>query len=56
MRRIVTTLFAVFAIAIVILIMTQAQSIDAPWVFTAVGILMIIVIVMSLVRTWLRRY
>lgn len=34
MRRIVNTLFAVIAIAIVIYITTQAQNMGAPWIFT----------------------
>lgn len=54
MRRIVTTLSAVVAIVMVIFTMTQAQNIGAPWMFTAVGILMIIGIVVSVVRVWLR--
>jgi len=53
MRRIVTTLFSVIAIAMVIFIVTQAQSMGAPWMFTAFGILMIVAIVISVIRTWL---
>ena len=54
MRRIVNTLFAIVAIVIVIFIITQAQNIGAPLIFTAVGIFMIIIIVISAIRTWLR--
>jgi hypothetical protein len=52
--RIRTTLFAVVAIAVILFIMVQAQSVGAPWVFTAVGIVMIVVIVISVIRAWLR--
>jgi hypothetical protein len=55
MRRIANTVFAIIAIAIVIFIMAQAQNTGAPWIFTAVGILVIILIVFSMIRTWLRR-
>jgi len=56
MRRIVTTLFGIVAIAMVIFIMIQAQNVGAPWMFTAAGILMIIGIVISVIRAWLRGY
>jgi len=55
MRRIINTLFAIVAIAIIIFIMTQTQNTGAPWIFTAVGISMIIIIAVSIIRTWLRR-
>ncbi len=54
MRRIKATVFAVVAIAVVIYSMIQAQSIGAPWIFTAFGIFMIAVIVVSVIRVWLR--
>jgi hypothetical protein len=54
MRRIVNTIFAIVAIAVVIFIMAQAQNTGAPWIFTAVGILMIIIIAFSIIRIWLR--
>jgi hypothetical protein len=54
MRRIKTTLFAVVAIAAIIFTVTQAQNMGAPWMFTAFGVLMIIVIVISVIRVWLR--
>jgi hypothetical protein len=55
MDRVFTTLTAVIAIAIVIWMMIQAQNMGAPWMFSAFGILMIIVIAISVVRAWLRR-
>lgn len=55
MRRIVTTIFAVVALAIVVFIVTQAQGMGAPWMFTAVGILMIVGILISVIRAWLHR-
>jgi hypothetical protein len=54
MRRVKTTLFSIISIAVIIYIVTQAQSIGAPWIFTAAGIFMIIVIVISVIRAWLR--
>ena len=54
MGRIVNTLFAIVVIAVVIFIMVQAQNMGVPWIFTAVGILMIIIIAFSIIRTWLR--
>ncbi len=55
MRRIFTTLFAIVAIAMIIFTVTQAQNMGAPWMFTAVGVLMIIGIVISVIRAWLHR-
>ncbi len=54
MRRIKATLFGVVTIAVIIFTMIQAQNMGAPWMFTAFGILMIIVIVVSVIRAWLR--
>ena len=56
MRRITSTLFAIFAIILVVFTMTQASNIGAPWIFTAVGIFMIVLIVISIIRVWLRGY
>lgn len=47
-------MFAVVAIAVTLFVMVQAQSIDAPWVFNAFGVLMIAVIIISIIRAWLR--
>jgi hypothetical protein len=52
--RVRTTLFAVVAIAIILFVMVQVQSGGAPWVFTAFEILMIVMIVISVIRAWLR--
>ncbi|UCC59039.1 MAG: hypothetical protein JSW14_03870 [Candidatus Bathyarchaeum sp.] len=54
MRRIKATLFAVVAIAIVISTIIQVQNMGAPWFFAAFGVFMIIVIVISVIRAWLR--
>lgn len=54
MRRIMNTLFALVAIVMVVFMITQAQSAGAPWMFTAFGILMIVGIVISVLRVWLR--
>jgi hypothetical protein len=55
MDLVFTTQTAVIAIPIVIWMMIQAQNMGAPWMFTAFGILMIIVIAISVVRARLRR-
>ena len=54
MRRLKNTIFAAVAIAVVIYIITQAQNMGAPWIFGAVGIFMVVVIVVSVIRVWLR--
>ncbi len=54
MRQIRTTLFALLTIAVVIFMISEAQSVGAPWIFTAFAILVIIVIVISVIRAWLR--
>lgn len=56
MRRITTTLFAIFAIILVVFTTTQTNNIGAPWIFTAAGIFMIVLIVISIIRVWLRGY
>jgi membrane protein YdbS with pleckstrin-like domain len=52
MRRIRITVFSVIAIAVLLYYVAQAQN--APWMFTAFGVLMIVVIVISVIRAWLR--
>ena len=52
MRRLKNTIFAAVAIAVVTI--TQAQNMGAPWIFGAVGIFMVVVIVVSVIRVWLR--
>jgi hypothetical protein len=54
MRRIKTTAFGVIVIAVLVFMITEAQSIGAPWIFIAVAIFMIVLIVISVVRAWLR--
>lgn len=54
MRRILTTLFGVVAIAIIIFTTAQAQNIGSSWMFTVAGILMIIGIAITVIRVWLR--
>ncbi len=56
MRRIFATLFGIVAIGMIVFTLIQAQNMGAPWMFTAVGMLMIIGIVISVIRAWLRRY
>jgi hypothetical protein len=54
MRRIVATIFSVVAIAFVLFWISEAASIGAPWIFSLVGVVMIIFIALSLIRTWMR--
>ncbi len=54
MRRIKATAFAIVAIIIVLFIMVQAGNIGVPWQFSLVAIVIIGLIVLSLIRTWLR--
>jgi hypothetical protein len=35
-------------------VMLQAQSVGAPWVLTAFGIVLIIIIAIRVIRSWLR--
>ena len=54
MRRITTTLFGVVAIAVIIFTIIQAQNMGVPGMFNTFAILVIIVIVVSVIRAWLR--
>ncbi len=54
MRRIKATIFAIVAIIIALFIMTRAGEMGAPWVFSLVAVVIIVMIVISLIRTWLR--
>jgi hypothetical protein len=54
MRRIKATIFAIVAIIIALFIIAQAGEIGAPWIFSLVAIVIIVMIAISLIRTWLR--
>jgi hypothetical protein len=54
MRRVTATVFGIVSIIIVLFILTQAGEIGAPWPFALVAAAIIILIVISLIRTWLR--
>jgi hypothetical protein len=54
MRRIRVTIFSIIAIIVTLFIVTQAGEIGAPWPVTLVAIVIIILILFSLIRTWLR--
>ena len=56
MRRITTTLFGIFAITVILFIMTQAANMRVPWIFSSAAIFMIIIVIVSIVRVWLRGY
>lgn len=54
MRRIKATMFAIVAIIIALFIIARAGDIGDPWVFSLVVVVIIVMIVISLIRTWLR--
>jgi hypothetical protein len=54
MRRVTGTIFAVIARLVVIFIRSQALAMGAPPIFSWVPILMILLIIVGVVRTWLR--
>ena len=54
MRRVTGTIFAVIAIIVVLFIRGQALAMGAPPIFSWVPILMILLIIVGVVRTWLR--
>jgi hypothetical protein len=54
MRRVTATVFSIVSIIIVLFILTQAAEIGAPWPFALVAAAIIILIVISLIRIWLR--
>jgi hypothetical protein len=54
MRRVTGTIFAVIAIIVVLFIRSQALAMGAPPIFSWVPILMILLIIVGVVRTWLR--
>jgi len=54
MRRILATLFAISAIIVVLFIMTQAGNMGVSWEFNLVILFTIVIIVIGLIRTWLR--
>ena len=55
MRRILATIYAITAILVVLFIMNQAENMGVPWEFNLVILSTIVIIVIGLVRTWLRR-
>jgi hypothetical protein len=55
MRRIIATVFATTSIIVVLFIMNQAGNIGVPWEFNLIILATIGIIVIGLVRTWLRR-
>ena len=54
MRRIKETAFAIVAIIIALFIIARAGDIGAPLQFSLVAVIIIAIIVISLIRTWLR--
>lgn len=54
MRRLTNTLFYVIAIMILLFISNQAQRFGFGGPFVIVPYLMIVLIVISLIRTWIR--
>ena len=56
MRQIRVTLITVAALIILYFIYTQASAIAAPNIFTIVIILMAVLILSNVARTWMRGY
>ncbi|MEJ2126272.1 MAG: hypothetical protein P8X84_01960 [Candidatus Bathyarchaeota archaeon] len=54
MRRIFATLFSVTAILVVLFIMNQAGNMGVPGEFNLLIVVTIVIIVMGLIRIWLR--
>ena len=54
MRRILVSAFAITAIIVVLFIMNQAGNIGVPWKFNLLVIATIGIILIGLIRTWLR--
>jgi len=54
MRTIRITIFSIIAIAILLFIVTQVGEMGAPWFFTLVAIVIVVLILFSLIRAWLR--
>jgi hypothetical protein len=49
------TAYAIIAILVVLFIMNQAGNIGVPWEFNLVILFTIGIIIIGLIRTWLRR-
>jgi len=56
MKRITTTLFGIFAIIVILFTMAQAGNMGVPWLFNLAAVVMIIVVIISVVRVWLRGF
>ncbi len=56
MRQIKITIVAVVAVIILYFIYNQAKAIAAPNIFTIVIILMAVLILSNVARTWIRGY
>jgi hypothetical protein len=52
--RLRTTLFGIIAIALILYSLIQSQNVGAPGMFTTFAIVLIIIIVLSVIRAWLR--
>ena len=54
MRRIFATVFSITAILVVLFISSQAGNIGVPWEFNLIIIATIVIIIIGLIKTWLR--
>ena len=54
MRRIMATIYAISSIIVVLFIMNQASNIGVPWEFNLILLATIVIIVIGLIRSWLR--
>mgnify|MGYP006299463943 CR=1 FL=1 len=56
MRQIQSTIVGIIALIILVFIISQARRISSPFPFTIIGILMAILIIFNVARTWIRGY
>jgi hypothetical protein len=56
MRRIQSTIVGIIALIILVFIISQSRRISSPFPFTVIGILMAILIIFNVARTWIRGY
>ncbi|MBD3206281.1 hypothetical protein GF319_08050 [Candidatus Bathyarchaeota archaeon] len=56
MRQIQSTVVGIIALIILVFIISQARRISSPFPFTIIGVLMAILIIINIARTWVRGY
>jgi len=56
MRQIQSTIAGIISLIILAFIISQARRMNTPFPFTIVGVLMAVMIIISVARTWIRGY